>query len=400
MARSVCVLALVLCLARASAAQTPPDDPVAEAPIRFGVLGLAPTLSVTNLGIDTNVFNNADNPQRDFTVVGSPGLSVWLRTQGGLLSVNGRMDLVYFNKFVSERSVNGLGSATYEYRFNRLRPFVTFGGETTRERPGYEVDIRARRIESTLKVGMDLRVASKSYLVISGRRLQVDYAGDAVFDGRPLNEAFNRTLESVDLGWRQRLTVLTTWVVRATAERERFELDQRRNGDSTRVSTGFELGRLALIRGQAFVGYRRLVGAEGGTIPEFSGVTADVNVSYNAPSQTRLSVAVNRDVEYSFQIDNPYYVQTGWTATVTQRMVGRWDVQLSGGRDRLAYAALDPVAGSDRNDRVERIGGGTGYQLRPDVRVSVDVNSFHRRSHLPGRDYKALRAGVSVTYGF
>jgi hypothetical protein len=191
-------------------------------------------------------------------------------------------------------------------------------------------------------------------------------------------------------------------VLRGSAERERFEFEERRNGDSTRVATGFELGRLALIRGQAFVGYRRLVGAEGGAFPEFSGVTADVNVSYSAPSQTRLGVAVNRDVEYSFDVDSPYYVQTGWTATLTQRVTGRWDVQGTAGRDRLAYEASAAglgAPGDNRNDWVERFGGGIGYTFGDDARVSFDVMSYERRSELTSRDYKALRAGASVTVG-
>ncbi len=55
-----------------------------------------------------------------------------------------------------------------------------------------------------------------------------------------------------------------------------------RNSDSLRFSSGFELGRLALVRGSAFAGYRRLTPADGGTLPKFSGVTADVDVSYQA----------------------------------------------------------------------------------------------------------------------
>jgi hypothetical protein len=403
----VLVVSFVFLLGSSTALAQQQPDPVAEAPIRLGVVGLAPRFSITNLGVDTNVFNSVTDSQRDFTFTGSPSLDLFMRTQRGLLSVSGRVEFVYFNKFDSERAVNGGGSAQYEYRFNRVRPFVRFGGLNTRERPGYEIDVRARRVETDLETGVDLRVASKSYVALSGRRRQVDYDGDAVFGGRPLNQALNRTLEAVDLTWRQNLTVLTTWVLRASGERERFEFDERRNGDSARVTTGFELGRFALIRGNAFVGYRRLVGAEGGTLPEFSGVTADVDVSYTAPSQTRLALGVNRDVEYSFEIATPYYVQTGWTATLTQRITGRWDVQLTGGRDRLAYQASDPTPQApgpgvvaDRLDRIDRVGGGMGYTFGEDMRLGFDVISYQRQSDVIGRDYRTLRAGASVTYGF
>lgn len=195
--------------------------------------------------------------------------------------------------------------------------------------------------------------------------------------------------------------MLTTWVVTASAERERFELEEVRNGDSVRVSTGFELSQFALIRGAAFVGYRGLVGADGGLLPEFSGVTADVDVAYTAPTRTRLALGVVRDVQYSFEILSPYYVQTGWTATLTQRLIGQWDIQLSGGRDGLAYQALDPLdPAATRRDRVDRVGGGIGYTFGDDMRLGFDVNSIQRQSERPGRAYKTLRAGLSVSYGF
>lgn len=380
--------------------QTPTEDPVAEAPIRLGVVGLRPRFSLSNLGVDTNVFNSVENPQSDFTFTTSPHLDLWMRTQRGLLSASGQLDLVYFNEFASERSINGYGALGYQYRFNRLRPFVDFSALNARERPGYEIDVRARRFEDTINLGVELRVASKSFLAVSGRRQQFEYDGDAVFNGQPLNQSLNRTLEAVDLTWRQNLTALTTWIVRLSGEEERFEFEQRRNGDSARVQIGFELGRFALIRGRAIVGYRRLVGAAGGTLPEYSGPTANVNVAYTAPSQTRLALLLNRDIQYSFETQIPYYVQTGWTASLTKRLTGRWDVQVLGGRERLVYRSAEPSTVSGHKDRVDRIGGGVGYQFGDDTRISFDVNSLQRQSEIGGRDYKTIRAGVSVTYGF
>jgi hypothetical protein len=397
----ICALSIALLPHRAGAqTQTTPQDPVAEAPIRLGVVGLAPAFTVSNLGIDTNVFNSVDNPQRDFTVKGSPALSAWMRTERGLLTLGGGIDLLYFQKFASERALNGSGSAKYEYRFNRLRPFVTFNAASMKERPGYEIDFRARRFDTAVGAGLDLRVASKSFLTVGGRRQQVRFAGDAVFDGKALNESLNRTIEGVDVSWRQHLTALTTWVVRASGERERYEFEPIRNQDTERVTTGFELGQFALIRGAAFIGYRHMHAAAGGTIREFSGLTSEVDVSYTAPSSTRLSARVNRDTMPSYDDATPYYVQTGWTVVLTQRLVGHWDFQLTGGRERLSYQTSLTVADQDRRDRVDRIGAGIGYELNDETRVSFDVRSMQRQSALPGRDYKAVTAGLSVTYAF
>ncbi|MFA5908979.1 MAG: outer membrane beta-barrel protein [Vicinamibacterales bacterium] len=397
--RSLVILLYALSFSQAAhAQQAPADDPVASAPIHLGVVGVSPRFVLSNAGIDTNVFNTVDDRQRDFTFTTAPSADLYLRTGRGLLSVSGGAEFVYFQKFDTERSVNSNATGRYEFRFNRVRPYASAGTLNTKQRPGHEIDVRARHYETDLKFGSDVMFMSKSSARLEFRKLDYKFAGDAVFDGRPLNQGLNRTLKAVDLGWRQRLTALTTWVTRVSRESERFEFEDARNSDSFRVSSGFELGRFALIRGSAFAGFRKLTAADGGTLPGFSGVTADVDVSYTAPTQTRLGAAVDRDIQYSYDNRTPYYVQTGWTATLTQRVTGKWDAQLSGGRDRLAYQSNN--AADRRKDFVGRFAGGIGYAVRDGVRASFDVQSFYRSSAIRGREYGGVRAGFSMTYGY
>lgn len=397
---SVFVLIFVMFAKPASAQQVPTavDDPFADARIRLGVVAFDPRFGVQDVGIDTNVFNSADNEQRDFTFTLTPGTDLYLRTGKGLLTLNAGLELVYFNRFDSERSVNSSVTGQYELRFNRMRPYLRGRSVNTRQRPGYEIDVRARHYETDFEGGIDLRFASKSTLRGSFRQLRYSFAGDEVFAGRALSQELNRTLKAAEFAWRQRLTALTTLVARVTRETERFEFENTRNSNSTRVSAGFELGRFALIRGTAFVGFRKLSPADGGTLPSFSGVTADVNVAYTAPTQTRLSVTVRRDVEYSHEAETPYYVQTGWNAGLTQRLIGRWDAQVNGGRDRLSYQAVLPR--DARRDFVSRFGGGVGYLFGEQMRAGFEVQSFYRSSDIAAREYGGIKAGFSVTYGY
>jgi hypothetical protein len=391
----------MIVFARTASAQQVPtatDDPVASAPYRFGAVAFDPRIALTSLGVDTNVFNTVENAQSDFTFGLKPGTDMFLRTGRGLLTVTGNVEFVYFHEFETERSINSDVLGKYEFRFNRFRPYASASWLDTKQRPGYEIDARARHYETDYHAGADVRVASKSIARLDFRHLDYRFAGDEVFNGEALNEELNRVLKAVEVSWRQRLTALTTWVTRVSRETERFEFENLRNSDSLRVSTGFELGRLALIRGSAFAGFRSLTPADGGIIPEFTGVTADVDVSYTAPTQTRLGAAIERDIQYSYEERTPYYVQTGWTATLTQRITGRWDFQVNGGRDRLAYQAIIPTVDA-RTDFIGRFGGSIGYTFGDQMRISFDVNSYHRSSVLPGRDYGAIRAGVSVTYG-
>ena len=49
-----------------------PNDPAQNARIRFGPFFLQPTVSITNAGVDTNVFNSNGQPERDFTITIMP----------------------------------------------------------------------------------------------------------------------------------------------------------------------------------------------------------------------------------------------------------------------------------------------------------------------------------------
>ena len=55
-------------------------DPAAieNARLQFGPLALQPRFALTNVGVDTNVRNEADAPQRDFTMTFVPALDSWL----------------------------------------------------------------------------------------------------------------------------------------------------------------------------------------------------------------------------------------------------------------------------------------------------------------------------------
>ncbi len=390
----------VLTLNPALAQQAPPVDPVETAPFRIGVLGVAPRISVTNVGVDTNVFNSPVNPQSAFTTTTSPGLGLWLRTGRGLLSLEGRLDFVYYAKYTEQGSVNSAAEGNYQYRFNRLRPWASFRVLDTRQRPGFEIDLRAKRFEDDLKAGVDFRLASKSFLIVGYGAQSTVYDDGQVYAGQPLDEALNRKSDTVSLSFRQALTPLTTVTLVASRQEERFEFTTARNSNSGHYTLGFDLGQFALIRGRAVVGFRSLAAAEGGTQPSFRGLTADIGVSYTAPSQTRFNLTANRDIQYSYDVANPYYLQTGYLVTITQRIVGRWDFQATGGRNVLAYKGTPLPNGEERRDYVDHVGGGIGYQLRADVHAGFNVFQEHRQSPIPTNNYRGMMAGLSVSYGY
>ncbi len=386
---------MTCCFPRLSASQAPPD-PVAKAPVHFGPFGLAPKFAISNVGKDNNVFNESTNPKDDFTLTTSPGLDLWLRTGKGMFKAAGRVDLTYYTTYANQSSSSSGVTGNYEYPINRLRPFLAFSTLNAKERPGYEINTRVRRYEDGQTAGLDFRVASKSYIGFDYQHQSTRYADDAVYAWQELDQTLNRETNSVNGSFKQSLTPLTTFMITTSYEEERFEFQTDRNSNSLRVMAGFDLSQFALIRGSARVGFRSKVAADGGNLPAFRGLIANVDTSYTAPSQTRLTARFRRDVQPSYDPKNPYYVQTGFGLVVTQRVIGKWDVQAGAARDLLGYQTQ---LGDGRDDRIDHISGGIGYQLADQVRVSFDVQGLQRLSQIEN-DYRSLRWGFSVNYGY
>jgi hypothetical protein len=163
---------------------------------------------------------------------------------------------------------------------------------------------------------------------------------------------------------------------------------------------GLEFKPFALISGEVHVGVRQFDAQDEG-VPDFTGVVANVDVAYTIVDTIRLTVRTTRDVDYSFELLNPYYVSTGGDLELVRVLGLTWDVVLRGGRTALNYRARDlgaPVEG--RRDVTDTIGAGIGRYFGENIRVGFDVNHMRRRSMQPGRSFSGFRTGGSITYGF
>lgn len=379
----------------------PPSTPPDEAGIRAKVrsLQLNPTLALSNVGSDSNVFNSVDNPQQDFTATITPAMDIWAKLGRARMAARGRIDLVYFAKFASERSADGGVGVRIEFPLNRVVPWAEGGAFTGRQRAGYEIDQRSRRSQNDLGLGVDVRVAPKTTVGLGLRRSTTDWNGDAAFLGNSLAVGLNRTSDSATLAYRQRLTVLTTFVLDVTAATERFDFSAERDTDSVSVLAGFDLNARALISGSVRVGAKKIDPIGGGFAP-FKGLVTKALVGYSIRSATRLDLEVARETSFSYDLQYPFYLQTGATGTITQRINNSWDVQARVGRQNLAYEALIGTVGllGSRVDYVDQRGGGVGYRLNRTTRIGLNLDWTKRSSPIQVRDYRAFRVGAAVTY--
>lgn len=400
--RLLCALSCLLLLLapgrlQAQAADGTPSS-IEEAQFRWGPLGLSPRIAVTNVGMDSNVFNAANTPERDFTATVSPGADTWVRFGVAQLSLKTSLDWTYFRRAAQQRWIGVSQEGRFDLLFNRLNPYVSGVYTTTRQRPNLEIDARIRQKQQRVGVGTALHLGARVTLDAEASHALVDFS-DASFGEDAIASALNRDSREAVVAAHIALTPLTTFIVSAAAVQDRFERSSLRDSDSLLILPGIELEPSALISGRADVGFRRFDVLDP-AVPDFTGLVASVDVNYIALELTRFTVSLTRDVDYSVEQQEPYSVVTNAGLTVTQVLGFDWYVLGRASRARLDYRSLPGAASTAaRRDSINTFGVGIARRLGTDLRLGFDIDRVSRRSPRDGRDYDGYRLGGSMTYG-
>ena len=389
--------------AETAEAQGQPDQRI-TAGARLGPAYLNPSISLEDMGVDTNVFR--DDPgqeQSDFTYTVAPDVDLFVPLGKGLVELDSAFEFVYFSQLETERSVNADLRLRGELALHPVTLFAETSYLNTRERLGFEIDARARRVENALEAGVIVAVLPLLDVQASARASRREF-DDATFEGSSLAARLNRNSETAIVALSYSASPLTTILVSTELERTRFPLGPEKDFDSFRIVPGVRFEPLALIAGQAEVGYRRF-GSRDPVAPDFRGLVADVDLTYSAPSATRLRFTASRDLEDSFELTEPFYIRDSYRVDVRQRIASSAEVGVGTSRHALRYQEIGAVPASDltggRVDTIQSTSALVGFRLPDGTRTEVRVAFIERRSlERPSRNYRSWQIGVSVTYDF
>jgi hypothetical protein len=194
---------------------------------------------------------------------------------------------------------------------------------------------------------------------------------------------------------------LTAVTVEAAQTQDRFEFNPLRDSNSTAVRVGLGFDPFALIKGSATFGVRDFAPLSPG-LPSYRGFVGTADLSYTLLGATRFAVQWKRDISFSFDNDQPYYLENGFNGSITQQVFGPFDAMVRGGVAHLDYRdrAGAAVAVVDRSDEVRSYGVGVGYHFAEDLRLGFNVDKQQRISPVADREYSGLRYGTSLTVGF
>ena len=387
-------------------AQAQGADPPNNAPIQAGPLVLAPVIRLTNVGRDSNVFNNNedDHPQSDVTATLSPSVDGWLRMAHARANGRTQFDAYYFKQLTGLRAIDNDSSGHIEVPVNRVLAYGTGSFINTGHRQTLEIDALPRQRNEALTLGADVRLTAKGTLGLHMSRTSLRYEANSLYNGTDLSRALNRdsTGEGVDL--RYALSPLTTIGVGVERSRDRFHVATDRDSDNRSVGVNVQFNPRALISGSASYGVQshRVLG---GLAPNFSGSVMAADLGYLLLGRTRFTVTARRQLEYSY-LDDTDYLMGGVGLGVTQRLGDSWDVGGGFGRDRLYYRRNSELSNASAfsslaDETVYGYNGNLRYNLgHTQIGVAVEYRQRLADEAVAFRGYQRLRVGSILTYAF
>lgn len=395
--RTLCSLIAGLALATPALAQQAP--PPAAPQLHLGPVGILPRLDISELGVDSNVFNSPDDPQSDFTANIIPRVNAAAR--GGWIEVTGNatVGFLYFHKFTSERAINRSAEGRVEVTQGLLRPFVFGSIVDTNERLNAEIDARAHHRQPGYGGGVAIAVTTRTSILLQARRNSLDYFPGEEFRDVDLSRTMNSNVDVYETGLRFGLTPLTTWETTFGVQHDRFDNEPLRDSNSDRFMTSLVFNPSAVIQGRGGFGYRNFKPKDS-ELAGYSGAIWSGALTYTNGG-LKLDGAFERDVRYSYQQLQPYYLMKLIRVTATQVIVGSFDVLGTFARTGMDYRALRAGTEPARIDTMRLATIGAGYRIGATARLGINAEWSRRESDLASfYTYDRRRIYGTLNYGF
>jgi hypothetical protein len=385
--------------------QPEPDRPWGQ--VRFGAFTLTPHIGISNVGVDMNVYNAANEPRPDFTATIAGGMDAQYRGTRFETQIQARARYVYYKTFPQERAMNPGVTVRAQYALtHRLRLFTDDQVEFLKDRPSVEIDARTRRMYSRVTVGAGLRLGERTDFVVVGESERTAYGADVSFLGVALRETLNSTRQRVTGTVSYKLSGYTTIRVIGGGERERFPYAGARNGESGFTRIGVQFNQRAMISGEVYAGYQLFKSETVAVQPDYGAITMDGFLTWRLQDVTHVSAGMQRRMSRSFRLDSPYYVDTTYQASIGRALTRVLDVGAGYqywalGYQRFAGPGALPTDSLTASEDVARaVTLSAGISTRKRTRLAVYATNWGRRGAASAlRDYDGWRFGLLLTAG-
>jgi hypothetical protein len=381
----------------------PPSGGAAPHPfgeLRLGTVSFRPTISITNIGYDTNVFDlsGVERQPADFTATFEPAIEMRLKTSRLDVRTLTRTAFVYYQTYKTEQGFNpGFDITIDDQLSSKLALYATGTYGYSKQRTGFEIDSRPRIFSQATTAGVRLG-GGKLRVDLHGVYSAIGYDRSANFLTVNLSGNLDHSTSGGGGSVGYALSPYTTVTAGADATLDRFANSPVRDLNSLRTFVGFHFNPRAVIAGDASIGYQRSV-PQSGLTPTFSGFTPRTGLTYKLKDILSVAVGVERGLDYSFYLDRPYFVFLLYEASAQLALFKHFDV---GGS--IQYTTLDyrlfqtaPSSVTPPSDVIRMESVTVGVPIKRQLRVGVFAQRWSRSS--VERPYETRRIGLEMTVG-
>ncbi|HMD34292.1 MAG TPA: outer membrane beta-barrel protein [Vicinamibacterales bacterium] len=382
---------------------TPLPPPAPRKPlgqVEFGPLVMTPTVAFMNIGVDNNVYNSAQERQVAFTATVSPQIRLLYKSGRLMIDSNTAADYIYYGVDTTLGGFTPRTVLNVEYRVGR-RITLLFNDYVAshKDRPSIEIDARVRHTTTAVGTGVRVGLAPKMDLELGVRQADISYADGTVYDGVKLEQTLNQRTRSAYGSLSYRVTPYTAVRTLVSIDDQTYPLSPDRDGQSNLYAGGLSFSPRALIAGDAMLGVRQFW-SHSPTQPDFTGLAADGRLTLTLGDSTGFLVSGHRDLNPSYELTNPYVLQSSYQVAVQQHVTRRFDVGLSYTTIKMDYATFtNAPAFANAGNNVQRgFGASVGVMSTHLARYAVYYEHWERSwATDPGRRFNDDRWGFMIT---
>jgi hypothetical protein len=365
--------------------------------IAWGRIKFAPGLTIDELGFDSNVFDQHDEPSEDYVIRGRPDVSMFSLLRFAKISAYAGSDMQYYRTYDSERSIGHQYRARVDFLLSRVQPYIGGGQTRNRTRPNGEIDVRADQQKTELGAGIAFSLGPNQAVFAGVTRFQDEFK-DGVEEGVDLSTTLNHYSDTYKGGLRTDLTPITTLTLEAEFTKDIFELAPLRDMDNKIVTASLRIGAAAMVTGAVSVSYHDTSPTDP-LVEQFRGITGEAALGYAIMEFGRINLTFNRSLEYSFDEAEALYLENSLSLSYTHRLFGQVDVQARAARSLFDYSYREGVP--PHQDRLDTAAGSLGYNLANRTRIAVNYEVTERKSPaFVERNYDRVRIYLSWLYAF
>jgi hypothetical protein len=374
-----------------------------EGRFRYGAISFTPSIELTDLGLDSNVFNESDAPKGDFTGTVQSSLSAGVRVGASRIGWTGRGNLNYFKRYSDQSTLGGTHRFRVDLPINRVRLFLTHGLVSAKERPTPEIDVRVRRRERSAGAGLDMQLTALTRVSVGVDTGLVKFDQTATALDIEIAKALDRQSDRASASLMHALTPLTSLTANYTIQRERFLGDALRNNFNSRSAIGLSFKPFALLSGHIEGGVLQYA-SQDQRVPGLTAPAYSADLGYIFKGTTHFGIRADRTVSYSIDDASAFYLQTSYGGTITHHLTDAVHVAVSASRQSLLHqltgVGAAPIDGIAPQTRVHAYDAGLGYTASAGVRWGLHA-TYIVREPIGGivTRFENLRVFAAVSYG-